>query len=114
MWADDWADFVTLSRAQALWSRTASKARDYGATVDDYTNDLTGRDYIERALEDLPEPWRSELRAAIAPADQAFREATEYDKRSLLASYFRIDDGSGWWWRRIPKTGPLATYLNTS
>ena len=80
-------------------------------TVDDFTNDLSSRDYLELALRRLPVPAREWLSESVAPLDDRFRDATVKDDRGLLGRFFRIDQESPWWWHRIPRVGPLADFL---
>jgi hypothetical protein len=60
------------------------------------------------------EPLRAKLAISIEKADSEFLARTRDDTGSALGRYFRIDESSGWWWKRAPATGPLAEYLNSS
>jgi hypothetical protein len=80
-------------------------------TVDDYTNDLRSRDYLELAIARLPADVRGSVSALVADADKRFRESTIDDGDGTLGRFFRIDAASNWWWRRIPRSGPLGAYL---
>jgi hypothetical protein len=109
--ASGWASFVTVDRLVEDWCQFADEAGQYQLTVDDYTNDLTARDGIELALHECPPVLRGRLQAVIDAADERFRAGTVDDAEGSVARYFRVDDGSGWWWKRRPKAGPLADFL---
>jgi hypothetical protein len=44
-----WAAHCNIAREQQVWTRLGAEANRYDATVDDYTNDLCSRDYLELA-----------------------------------------------------------------
>ena len=106
-----WAHFVTVERLIANWQGMAREAGQYENEVDDYTNDLTSRDGLAIVLSECPSPLRERLQALIDEADDFFRQGTVEDPDGRLGRYFRIDDRSGWWWKRRPRAGPLADYL---
>jgi hypothetical protein len=79
-------------------------------TVDDYTNDLCSRDYLELVVRRLPPDISKPLSHLVASLDDKFREGTTEDDEGLLGRFFRIDPASSWWWQRIPSAGPLAEF----
>jgi hypothetical protein len=81
----------------------------YDSSVDDYGNDLTSRDLLEDLIQDSQPSLRAKLERALEPWDERFRRATAHDDRRALSRFFNI--GDGWWWRRTPTEGQLATYL---
>lgn len=105
------AGHVTVRGLLRTWSWLADQAADYGDSVDDYTNDLTTRDILERALVMAPEPLRALLSVEIEAADRRFRDSTVPDELGKLGQYFQVDRREGWWWRRVPRTGSLASHL---
>ena len=109
--AEGWADHASVTRELANWATVANIVNRYSMTVDDFTNDLSSRDYLELALGRLPVPAREWLSESVAPLDDRFRDATVKDDRGLLGRFFRIDQDSPWWWHRIPRAGPPADYL---
>ncbi len=109
--AKGWARHVTVDWLLREWQTLSVSVDRYIHTIDDYTNDLTGRDALEIVLMECPEPLRSELEVLIGRADSEFVARTKEDSGCTLGRYFRIDDSSGWWWKRRPATGPLADYL---
>ena len=42
-----WADHASIARELRTWARVAVEVDIYAATVDDYTNDLCSRDYLD-------------------------------------------------------------------
>jgi hypothetical protein len=109
--ARGWDRQVTVERLLRDWAALASSVERYPLTVDDYTNDLCSRDGLALVLDGCPEPLRAKLAALVEEADRAFRAGTLEDAEGRLARYFRIGPESGWWWSRVPASGPLATYL---
>ena len=112
--AQGWAKHVTVDWLLREWQALSVSVDQYRPTIDDYTNDLTGRDGLEIVLTECDEPLRAKLMILIEKADSEFLARTQDDSGSALGRYYRIDESSGWWWKRIPAAGPLAEYLNTS
>jgi hypothetical protein len=109
-----WAEHVTLTRATANWRELATGLNDYRHSIDDYTNDLYAREYLELALKRFAEPLRGRVRACVDASDHAFRSASEPDEEGFLGQFHRIDDLRSWWWHRIPASGPLSDYLRST
>ena len=110
--AEGWAAHVTAERLLSDWARLSEKVSSYSLTIDDYTNDLTGRDALDLVLSWASPELIDRLRPEIQRADKRFVEATVEDDRSLIGRYFRIDNKAGWWWRRLPRSGRLADDLS--
>lgn len=108
---EGWADQTSLARELRTWARLTEEVTSYTGTVDDYTNDLCSRDYLEVMQARASLGLRNAIDQQVAPIDIWFRRATLEDTDERLAAYFRIDSRDGWWWRRRPSTGPLAEYL---
>jgi hypothetical protein len=106
-----WIPEVNFEQALKDWRRLATQAVAYPWTVDDYTNDLSSRDYLEAVLFGCKLGLRDLLSRAVLTIDDDFRQATLKDLAGDLAHYYRVDASSGWWRRRVPCTGPLAEYL---
>lgn len=106
-----WADHTGLVRELRAWGQLAAEVNDYPGSVDDYTNDLCSRDYLQEMEARASFGLRSAINQRVAPIDLAFRGATIEDTDGRLARFFRIESCSGWWWRRRPSSGPLAQYL---
>lgn len=112
--AEGWADHTSLARQLTVWDRLGHGVSSYSMTVDDYTNDLCSRDYMEIAIGRLPSYLSGWFSHRVAATDQVFRDGTKDDGDGALARYFRIQSEAGWWWRRIPAAEPLAEYLAAS
>ena len=79
--------------------------------MDDYTTDLCSRDYIAEFAARASSGLQTAIEERVNPADETLRAATVEDDDARLGCYFRIDQGSAWWWHRRPSSGPLADYL---
>jgi hypothetical protein len=66
------------------------------------------RSFLQEGLEELDPEIRQRVEHVVDQVDQRFISYTEIDEFGLLE---KLDDRSnsnrGWWWRRIPKTGPV-------
>ena|SRR5690348_15791550 len=111
---EGWADHTSVERELRAWSRLASEVSAYPATVDDYTNDLCSRDYLDAVMVRASGGLRSEIDREVAATDEAFRQGTLEDVGGLLGKFYRLERKDGWWWRRTPLSGPLADYLTAS
>jgi hypothetical protein len=108
---EGWADHTSLARELRALARLAEEVNAYTGTVDDYTNDLCARDYLEVMEARASLGLRNAIDQQVAPIDFSFRRATLEDTDERLAHFFRIESRDGWWWRRRPSCGPLADYL---
>lgn len=68
------------------------------------------RDFVERGLREAPADLAALGRRAVGPADAAFDAFTVPDPEGLLRAFIPDDEplGKGWWWRRVPASGPVA------
>jgi len=82
---DGWASLVGVVEA------------GYTMTVDDYTNDLAVRQWLELAEPMLTERVRDSLQSRLAPLDERFRRATVVPSRPLPGCV-------AGWWCRLPRT----------
>ena len=111
--ARGWIAAFSLNEMIAGWDRLVREVEEgYDATIDDFTNDLTTRDWIAEIRDLVTERVRSSIDERIEPIDDRYRRTTRADGGHALSQFFRIE-GRGWWWRRVPKadTGELARYL---
>jgi hypothetical protein len=109
--ADGWAAHVTVQRLLAGWVRLSDEVGSYGLTIYDYTNDLMGRDALDLVLSWASGELTDRLLPAIQRADERFAEATIGDDRGVIGRYFRVDNKSGWWWKRLPRAGRMMEEL---
>jgi hypothetical protein len=68
------------------------------------------RDFVERGLRGLPPDLAAAARRAIDPVDAAFTGFTAPDSEGMLRRWLPPEErpGDGWWWGRVPTTGPVA------
>ena len=109
-----WASHVTATRLLESWEKLASEVANYALTIDDFTNDLTGRDGLQLVLGWASPALVEALGQRVDAADHRYRACTTEDGGAALSRYFRSasDPASGWWWHRKPTTGPLAEYID--
>ncbi|MFE3446714.1 hypothetical protein ACFXNW_27105 [Nocardia sp. NPDC059180] len=75
----------------------------------DFVAALTMRDYLQGALDILPEELRGKLTGLIEPVDERFRGYTVSDSGKRVSVIADVDiSHRGWWWLRIPASGPIA------
>jgi hypothetical protein len=71
------------------------------------------RDFIARGLESIPEGESRNFLIALDEADSRFLSYTEVDELGALP---RLDNDEskvrGWWWTRIPCSGPIRRDLD--
>ncbi|UKY52001.1 DUF6461 domain-containing protein [Streptomyces inhibens] len=90
--------------------------RGYSDTVDEYTNDLSCRNWLHEAWLLLDEHllllWTPRIRAL----DDRFVAATVDDDGQALARFRRLPRAELWWWRRHPRllTGSLGRSLRAA
>jgi hypothetical protein len=75
--------------------------------------DLVGalfmRDFTEDALNALPSALATKLRTYVDTVDEVFRSYTIDDSGERIAKSAMVDTaGKGWWWFRVPGSGPIA------
>jgi hypothetical protein len=109
--AAGWADHTSITRELSTWTQLSVEVNRYRLTVDDYTNDLTSRDYLAEVTARASGDLRAALSGQLAAADDRFRASTIEDTDRRLGRYIRIGPDRGWWWHRRPASGPLAEYL---
>jgi hypothetical protein len=67
------------------------------------------RDYTEDALNALPSALTTKLRIYVDAVDDVFRSYTIDDSGERIAKSAMMDTaGRGWWWFRVPGSGPIA------
>jgi hypothetical protein len=72
----------------------------------------TGRAAGRQALDALSPPTRSKLAGWVEAADDRFRGYTIDDPAGRMGKVAEVDPtGRGWWWRRVPDSGPIVEDL---
>jgi len=79
-------------------------------TLDDYLNDLDGRQILAEALPVAPREDAERMRARLAAADARFRSLAQPTARCLwgeraAATHGWTPDGSWWYWSRPRRAG---------
>ena len=78
----------------------------------DLAGSLHQRDFLERAMSQLPTVLRERLAAWVAEVDERFRSYTVDDPDEKMAKIADVDlTGRPWWWRRVPIDGPITRDL---
>ena len=112
-----WTARLTLNGAFASWKQFIDDvAEGYDWAIDEYTNDLHVRDWLDQAWPLLSDRVRQSRASELAALDELWREATLEDDGALVGRFFRIDERSGWWWRRRPRliVGEFAKTVDES
>lgn len=79
--------------------------------ADDYTAALTIRSLIEDAREQVPSETAPQFDAWLNQLDARFRGSTVPDDAHLLSKWIREESPDGWWWHRVPPSGPVLDDL---
>ncbi|MEV8610006.1 hypothetical protein AB0383_19110 [Amycolatopsis sp. NPDC051373] len=81
-------------------------------TENDLAAALFMRDFVEDALAGLEPELADRVRPGVTAADDLFRSFTVEDPGDRMAKVAHIDlAGRGWWWFRVPASGPIAQDL---
>jgi hypothetical protein len=92
-------------------------ATDGGSwTVHDYIAALLIRDWVSEGLMLVPEPLRERVGKLVEWCDVQLLSFTEPDGAKLFARFASEASGEdlagkGWWWNRIPSSGPVLEDL---
>jgi hypothetical protein len=87
--------------------RTAWGAYDFLAA-------LSIRDFVARGLEDLDPHYSTAAAAAVRDVDERFLSYTELDNSLRIKKFDdSISENLGWWWKRIPASGPIRRELDS-
>lgn len=76
--------------------------------MDDYVAALCLRDFLASAEDDLGPAHARELAEAVRGADHLLLSFTVADPDRVVQRASGIDAGSGWWWARMPASGPVV------
>jgi hypothetical protein len=71
------------------------------------------RGFAERSLAVLSGEVLVKAQRIVDRYDSLLRDFTEPDSRRLVYHFAPDDVGRGWWWERIPTTGPVVEELTT-
>jgi len=85
---------ASLNDQVEAWSQLVDAVEvGYTMTIDDYTNDLAVREWLERVQPMLTPMFRASLAARLSPFDERFRTATVEPQTRMPGA------GPGWWYR---------------
>jgi hypothetical protein len=92
------------------WEQVVGEVKKgYALTLDDYLNDLDGRQILEEALGMAPEEERKILRERIARADRKMQALIEPAGKCLWGSEVAEAEGwtpeKNWWYFSRPQKG---------
>jgi hypothetical protein len=110
-----WRRQFTVNEMTDAWRSLVEQIeRGYSWEVEEYTNDLSCRDWLALAWPMLTENVRAHRESELDELDARFRTATTDDHDGRLARFYRIETKDGWWWRRIPllRLGQFARDLD--
>lgn len=78
----------------------------------DLAGSLFVRDFLQEALDGLPARLQERLVVVVGTADERFRSYTVADPEGRMGRIADVDlAGRGWWWSRVPQTGPIVEDL---
>ena len=79
----------------------------------DFLGMLHLRDIVDQGLAQLPSPARADANRLLEAADRQFVDLTEPDDQGMLQRFVPSQPiGTAWWWRRVPKRGPVRFDLS--
>ena len=82
-------------------------------TEHDFAGALFQRDFLDTALSRLDPRAVSKLQPYVEEADTRFRSFTKPDSGDRMARVAGVGaSGRGWWWYRVPSSGPIAEDLD--
>jgi hypothetical protein len=82
--------------------------------VFDYVAALIVRDFTADGLGLLTGEALSEAGRIVTETDEILKSLTVADGQGLLLNFAAEDAGEGWWWKRIPASGPIHEQLLAS
>ncbi|MFI9461646.1 hypothetical protein [Streptomyces xiamenensis] len=110
------AAFTVADMVNAWAALVSAVERGYGDDIDEFTNDLSCRNWLHEAwllLEDhIVQLWTPRIEAL----DNRYRAATIDDDGLALGEFYRLPGPDLWWWRRHPRilTGDLGHALRSA
>lgn len=70
------------------------------------------RDFIANSTASIPAMEREESIRRLESTDREFESFTEGDQRSLVVKFSEESGRVGWWWTRLPQSGPVRRELD--
>jgi len=92
------------------WEQVVGEVKKgYALTLDDYLNDLDGRQILEEALKVAPEAEKKKIRERVAGADKKMKALVEPAGKCLWGNEVAEAEGwnpeQNWWYFSRPKKG---------
>ncbi|TDU89567.1 hypothetical protein EV138_3139 [Kribbella voronezhensis] len=112
-----WRQAFTVAEMANAWSRLVGEVeRGYEEQVDEYTNDLSCRNWLHLAWPLLDDQTILNWSARIEELDSRFLAATVDDDGYRLGQFHGVKNPDMWWWRRYPRvlTGDLERTLRSA
>jgi hypothetical protein len=70
------------------------------------------RDFLEANVLKLPPALHAKVMTFVSGYDERFRSVTQADEEHLVESVAElVVAGRGWWWHRVPDSGPIREEL---
>lgn len=105
-----WAFSVSRFEREAVLAPDDPQA--WGA--DDYIGALFGRDDLAELVREFQEELPPVFHTALSSADDTLRLTTVEDSTGLLQKFQAHESiGTSWWWRRVPRSGPVRHDLTS-
>lgn len=102
--ARGWRKAFDLNEMLGAYQQLVTKVEEgYDEMVDEYTNDLSCRDWLALAWPMLTDRVRDARAGELEALDERFRAATVDDGGHALSRFFAVERKEGWWWRRRPE-----------
>ena len=99
-----WSRGFTLNQMTQAWAQLISQIEHgYQDVVEEYTNDLSCRDWLAQVWPLLTQRVRAARAPELTALDERFKAATVDDGGLALSHFYQIEGKNGWWWRRRPR-----------
>ena len=106
---DAWAGHVMRLSVEA---HQDSDSLEFPWGVHDFIAALYIRDRVEHGIRQRSLSSNADIPPTVAVADELFRSFTLEDRQGTLQSVAQDAPTDPWWWRRLPKTGPVIAELH--
>jgi hypothetical protein len=101
-WSEASGFELILDKEILRWKRLSKEcALGYNDVVDEYTNDLSAREFIQKILDGISENSKNELHEIIKPLDDLFIQNTIKIDQPVMA-YDWVNPNKHFWYYRIP------------
>jgi hypothetical protein len=108
-----WKRGAGFEQCLQRWEKITDEVNSYAWDIVEYLNELHFRDRLAVILQEGAQPGETvpaTLLEQVHEVDVRFIATTEPDVGRLLDGFAKQEE-PGFWWRRLPSSGPLAAYL---